>query len=106
MGAQEAERGDQDAVRGLRHDDDDQGGHGVSFTETTEPEESYKEDADVGDTELLPRRAAVAKLSPRAAAAKLSPRAAAAKLSAKRTAMKTAAPRCAARCSPKMYGCT
>ena len=97
MGAQEAERGDQDAVRGLRHDDDDQGGHGVSFTETTEPEESYKEDADVGDTELLPRSAAAAKLSPRAAAAKLS---------AKRTAMKTAAPRCAARCSPKMYGCT
>ena len=79
---------------------------GSPFTETTEPEESDKEDEEVGSIKLLPRRAAAAKLSPRAAAAKLSPRAAAAKLSAKRTAMKTAAPRCAARCSPKMYGCT
>ena len=70
---------------------------GSPFTETTEPEESNKEDEEVGSIKLLPRRAAAAKLSPRAAAAKLS---------AKRTAMKTAAPRCAARCSPKMYGCT
>ena len=53
---------------------------GSPFTETTEPEESDKEDEEVGSIKLLPRRAAAAKLSPRAAAAKLSPRAAAAKL--------------------------
>ena len=112
MGAQEAECGDQDAVRGLRHDDDDQGGHGVSFTETTEPEESNKEDEEVGSIKLLPRRAAAAKLSPRAAAAKLS---------AKRTKLlpsRQAASRlglgymcghddCSPQmcCSPEMYGC-
>ena len=42
---------------------------GSPFTETAEPEESYKEDEEVGSIELLPRRAAAAKLSPRAAAA-------------------------------------
>ena len=44
---------------------------GSPFTETAEPEEN-KEDVEVGSTELPPRRAAAAKLSPRAAAAKLS----------------------------------
>ena len=44
---------------------------GSPFTETTEPEESDKEDEEVGSIKLLPRRAAAAKLSPRAAAAKL-----------------------------------
>ena len=45
---------------------------GSPTTETIEPMESNKEDVEVGSTELPPRRAAAAKLSPRAAAAKLS----------------------------------
>ena len=45
---------------------------GSPITETKEPEESYKEDEEVGSTKLLPSRAAAAKLSRRAAATKLS----------------------------------
>ena len=85
---------------------------GSPFTETTEPEESNKEDEEVGSIKLLPSRAAAAKLSLR--------RAAATKLSAKRTRLP---PRlgyeccnddcspelcCSPQmcCSPEMYGCS
>ena len=87
---------------------------GSPITETTEPEESYKEDEEVGGTKLLPRRAAAAKLSPR--------RAAAAKLAAKMTKLSSSGQAasklglgyhgCYDDCSPEMYysremyGCT